>query len=79
MNKQEILNHKGWQYISSLSSTERHASLFGSQQSTIEKAYNVKIEERPFVALPDIKDEWVTISCTDSFRNISLIAVLIPN
>ena len=79
MTKQEILNHDGWKYISSLGPKERHSALFGSSKSMVEKAFDVSIEERPFTDLNKIDEECVTLSVTDGFRGISMIAVLTPN
>lgn len=78
MNRQEIENHTGWKYISSLSDTERYTALFGKTQSDVEKYYNVTITEEHFTNLSNIPDEYARISVTDSFKNMSFIAVLKP-
>jgi hypothetical protein len=79
MTKQEILNHDGWRYISSLGPKERHFALFGTNKSIIEKVFDVSIEEKPFTDLNKIDERCVMLSVTDSFRGISFIAVLTPN
>jgi hypothetical protein len=79
MTKQEILNHDGWKYITSLGPKERYSALFGTSKSIIEKTFGVSIEERPYTDLNKIDEGCVTLSVTDSFRGISFIAVLTPN
>lgn len=41
--------------------------------------YDCKIEEWPYARLSDVTEDMVSLSVTDGFRNISMIAVLIPN
>lgn len=79
MSREDILKHDGWKYISSLNPTQRHLAIFGNQRSNIEKMYDCKIEEWPYARLSDVTEDMVSLSVTDGFRNISMIAVLIPN
>lgn len=78
MNKEQILNHEGWKYISSLSAVARHSALFGNSKKQIEDFYRVKIESRLFTEMNKIPDDVVTLSVTDPIRNMAHIAVLIP-
>lgn len=79
MNKNEIENHKGWKYISSLTPKERFFALAGSNQEAIKKCYDVDIQFWPYTSLPEVKENYVAIAVTDGYMNISQIAVLIPN
>lgn len=80
MTKQEIEQDKGWKYISTkLNPIERSSALFGPSKPSIEKAYNVKIEEWPYSALGSVKEEMLAISVMDTFSNSYKLAVLIPN
>lgn len=78
MNKEEILNHESFKYLSSLSMRDRYNAFFGKTKQAIEHGLGVTITEESFMNLNDIPDECVFISCTDPFRNFSTIAVLKP-
>lgn len=79
MTREQIEIHPAWKYISGLSNSQRYSALTGSSASALEKAFAVKIEEWSFTRLSEIPDNWMSISATDSFRNMAMIMVLRPD
>lgn len=75
----KIEQTKLWKILAGFNNEERNQAIFGNFKSRIEKDLNCKIERWPYIKLSDVTGEMSALSITDTFKNISELAVFIPN
>lgn len=78
MTKEQIKNHKAWEYINTLTPAQRFTTLLGSMRPQLEKEFQVKIEQWPYTRFGEVKDDMIAISVKDAYMGDTTLAVLIP-